>query len=137
MKTLARLRQVRKRGGCQAAKTEVSCVNHEKGRERTIRIEKREGGESEIAFLIVTRTAQLESCKLSRCQRNYCAVQIRTFFHSVIFKLSIGINCTMIYCLKQSPRANYERVFVHSFFVPIVRQIFGIAQIFEYTVSLS
>lgn len=56
MKTLARLRQVRKRGGCQAAKTEVSCVNHEKGRERTIRIEKREGGESEIAFLIVTRT---------------------------------------------------------------------------------
>lgn len=46
MKTLARLRQVRKRGGCQAAKTEVSCVNHEKGRERTIRIEKREGEES-------------------------------------------------------------------------------------------
>lgn len=42
--------------------------------------------------------------------------QIRTFFYSVIFNLSVEINCTMIYCLKQFPSANYERVFVHSFF---------------------
>lgn len=67
MKTLTRLRQVRKRGGCQAAKTEVSCVNHE----RTIRFERERGSKSH--FWSSWERYSWNTCKLSKDPREIIA----------------------------------------------------------------